>query len=86
MYSDFTTDFEKMVDFCFIGREDFLNSYSYLDRDDWEATFCELLEKCFGELNNKQKAYINYILDYHNTHDECCYPVCLGENNIVSDC
>lgn len=66
MYNAFTTDFEKMVDFCFIDREDFLNSYSYLDRDDWEATFCELLEKCFGELNNKQRAYIDYI--FHNTH------------------
>lgn len=79
MNNAFTTDFEKMVDFCFLNREDFLDSYSYINKAEWGTTFRKIFEMCFGKLSDKQEAYIDYVLDYHNTHDEYCYPVCFSE-------
>lgn len=76
MNNAFTTDFEKMVDFCFLNREDFLDSYSYINKAEWGTTFRKIFEMCFGKLSDKQEAYIDYVLDYHN---EYCYPVCFSE-------
>ena len=47
---DFLGDEPKMHDFLTIGKEDFLESYSYLTEEDYEATYKAVMdileEKC----------------------------------------
>ena len=41
---DFIDDECKMVDFLALNKDEFLNSYSYLTSDDWNATYAKVLE------------------------------------------
>ena len=41
----FLNDKEKMSDFILISKEDFLESYSYLDENDYVATIVDILER-----------------------------------------
>lgn len=43
-YTSFAGDVEKMHDFITLSMEDFLKSYSYLDREDYYATYDELMD------------------------------------------
>lgn len=39
----FADDMNKMHDFMTLGMEDFMKSYSYLDEDDYYATYHEIM-------------------------------------------
>lgn len=43
---EFTSDSEKMYDFIFLSKEDFLKSYSYLTESEYEATANLILDIC----------------------------------------
>lgn len=43
-YNSFLGDVEKMHDFITMSMEDFLGFYSYLDREDYYATYDELMD------------------------------------------
>lgn len=57
-YTSFVGDVEKMHDFITLSMEDFLASYSYLEREDYYATYDELMDmsrtQCRSHCNNQQ--------------------------------
>ena len=57
-YTSFVSDVEKMHDFITMSMEDFLGFYSYLDREDYYATYDELMDmsrtQCRSRVNNRQ--------------------------------
>lgn len=42
-YRSFIDDKEKMVDFKYLSKEDFLNSYSYLDEIEYDLTLLDVI-------------------------------------------
>lgn len=44
---DFTGDYCKMYDFCKLSKEQFLESYSYITEEEYEATVNTVL-RCWG--------------------------------------
>lgn len=54
-YTSFVGDVEKMHDFITMSMEDFLGFYSYLDREDYYATYDELMDmsrkSCMSHVN-----------------------------------
>lgn len=44
---DFTGDYCKMYDFCKLSKKQFLESYSYITEEEYEATVDAVL-RCFG--------------------------------------
>ena len=45
MGNSFIDDQEKMLDFFFLSRSEFLQSYSYLTQDDYRDTECDVINK-----------------------------------------
>lgn len=45
---NFVDDEEKMHDFLTLSMEDFLLSYSYLEEEDYYATYHEVMSMLFG--------------------------------------
>ncbi len=41
---DFTDDMNKMHDFMLLGKDEFLSSYSYLNEDDYYATYNAIMK------------------------------------------
>ena len=41
---DFTDDMNKMHDFMLLSKDEFLSSYSYLNEDDYCATYNAIME------------------------------------------
>ena len=41
---DFTDDMNKMHDFMLLSKDEFLSSYSYLNEDDYHATYNAIME------------------------------------------
>ena len=41
---DFTDDMNKMHDFMLLSKDEFLSSYSYLNEDDYYATYNVIME------------------------------------------
>lgn len=48
----FIDDYEIMIDFCFMSKEEFLRFYTYLTEDDYTATIHEAIER--SEYWNKE--------------------------------
>jgi len=42
-FNDFTDDKEKMYDFCILSEEEFLRSYSYLTKEEYNLTLRKVL-------------------------------------------
>lgn len=63
MGTSFIDDQEKMRDFADLSKEDFLNSYSYLNEDDYLATLKDMQTRI-----NKLKKEI----DYEKRKQEVC--------------
>lgn len=51
-YTHFLDDEEKMHDFITLSMEDFLASYSYLAREEYYATYDELMDLLKGEYHS----------------------------------
>ena len=45
-HGEFSSDSEKMRDFIYLSKEDFLLSYSYLTEREYEATANLILDAC----------------------------------------
>jgi|TARA_R100001480_G_scaffold75741_2_gene86126 hypothetical protein len=43
-YTDFCDDKEKMIDFFHLSKQDFLNSYSYINEKEWLLTYLKIFE------------------------------------------
>ncbi len=41
-YKDFCDDEEKMNDFFYLSKQDFLDSYSYINEKEWLLTYVKL--------------------------------------------
>lgn len=51
-YTSFAGDVEKMHDFITLSMDEFLESYSYLDREDYYATYDELMDMSRKQCQN----------------------------------
>ena len=43
--SSFLSDYEKVIDFCFMSKEEFLKFYTYLTEADYEATIQDAIDR-----------------------------------------
>lgn len=60
--NEFTSDWEKMYDFFFLKKEDFLETYSYLTEDDYNATK-EIVNKSETNFSKRMFVPIHKIID-----------------------
>ena len=68
----FTNDYEKMVDFFTLTKEEFLTSYSYLTEEEYEATRADLISQytkstsidAEEKLLNAGYENVKYLVDY----------------------
>lgn len=78
--TDFTTDMDKMVDFFMISKDEFLNSYSYLDEEEYDLTLAKVrttenreLLRLFGLVIEQMKQNLkdDILLDIDDCADWC---------------
>lgn len=60
--NDFTNDWEKMYDFFLLSKEEFLETYSYLTEDDYDATK-EIVNKSKKSFSERCFVPVNKIID-----------------------
>ena len=80
-YTSFLGDVEKMHDFITMSMEDFLGFYSYLDREDYYATYDELMNISRCECHNYVGTH-----NLHYTCAGCAYEKVCGDDERIVPC
>ena len=63
-YTNFIDDKEKMIDFFNISKDEFLQSYSYLNEKEYDLTLNKIVEMKLDWINNFLS--INKFAEYYN--------------------
>ena len=63
---DFADDMNKMHDFMLLSKDEFLSSYSYLNEDDYYATYNAIMEMLKEKHPYMEMEEIQKFVDKHN--------------------